>query len=576
MVETGAFGGKGGIDHSAVAENIIPSADDTYDLGSSAKRWAALYVVLALVTSLTIGGAVKLSTVGNVLFINDSTQIQGDLTINDSLFVIDGNVGIGTTNPGELLHVSGGNILLDNAQQIRMKDAGGTENNVLTLTSAEYTDELILGAGSGIDNLSLATGGIRRLFINNLGNIGIGTTSPSEILHVIGQILLDHTATESDDHGLELIIDAAGFGDVKGLFIDYITGAIVTGEDEEVILINIDQSLANGGDVVGLEILATEGGANIYGLEAGALVNPVLQLSGIFDDMDSALHNTTNVRAAFISTSTDVPIFTADNDFVTIGDASKFEEIEFLLDTTASNPGIKPTFEYSTGVNNWTEFNPTDGTNGLRNTGIIAWLDADIPLWAVGTGTEFLIRINRTQNSLQTTPIEDKVQISAITEYIWDKNGYLNIKNITTTGNVTIEKDLIVDGFIYGNGSKLTDVSGSGKSPVVVTTSYNMATASGNQNITGAGGTPTAVIGYAVVQDQIGPSVGMADASSEGGILWGTDSAEPITTFLKINLGGGNNQAGTFSSFNSDGMVISWVKSGTPTGTMAQKFMFFF
>ncbi|HEB26766.1 MAG TPA: hypothetical protein ENI05_03170 [Porticoccus sp.] len=84
-----------------------------------------------------------------------------------------GRLGIGTGSPDELLHVSGGNILLDNVRQIRIKDAGGTENNVLTLTSAAYTDELILGAGSGIDNLSLATGGIRRLFINNSGKVTI-------------------------------------------------------------------------------------------------------------------------------------------------------------------------------------------------------------------------------------------------------------------------------------------------------------------------------------------------------------------------------------------------------------------
>ena len=87
------------------------------------------------------------------------------------------SVGIGTVSPGELLHVSGGDILLDNAQQIRIKDAGGTENNVLILTSAAHTDELILGAGSGIDNLSLATGGIRRLFIDPTGKVGIGTNT---------------------------------------------------------------------------------------------------------------------------------------------------------------------------------------------------------------------------------------------------------------------------------------------------------------------------------------------------------------------------------------------------------------
>lgn len=119
--------------------------------------------------------------------------------------------------------------------------------------------------------------------------------------------------------------------------------------------------------------------------------------------------------------------------------------------------------------------------------------------------------------------------------------------------------------------------SGTTKTPVVVTATYDMTTASGNQTITGAGGTPIAVIGYGVVQDQTGPGIGMADASSDGGIRWGTDSAESVTDFLSVaTTGGGTNQTGSLSSFNSDGMVIAWVKNGSPTGTMAQTFMFFF
>ncbi len=93
-----------------------------------------------------------------------------------------GYVGIGTASPGDLLHVSGGNILLDNARQIRMKDAGGAKNNVLILTSAAHIDELILGAGSGIDNLSLCTGGTRRLFIDPTGKVGLNTVSPTGLL----------------------------------------------------------------------------------------------------------------------------------------------------------------------------------------------------------------------------------------------------------------------------------------------------------------------------------------------------------------------------------------------------------
>ena len=92
MVETSATGrvfpGFGNL-----AEDLIPSADDTYDLGSSAKQWAALWVVLAMVTSITIGGAINLSNVGGILLINSSTEINGSLTIDDNLIVL-GNLSV--------------------------------------------------------------------------------------------------------------------------------------------------------------------------------------------------------------------------------------------------------------------------------------------------------------------------------------------------------------------------------------------------------------------------------------------------------------------------------------------------
>ena len=44
---------------------------------------------------------------------------------------------------------------------------------------------------------------------------------------------VDHTATENDEHAVEIDCDAAGFGDVKALNINYVTGAISAGEDEE-------------------------------------------------------------------------------------------------------------------------------------------------------------------------------------------------------------------------------------------------------------------------------------------------------------------------------------------------------
>ena len=262
----------------------------------------------------------------------------------------------------------------------------------------------------------------------NLFNLLVNTTGKDTIN---GTLDIIYTATEADDHAFEIDVDAAGFGDVKAIDIDYITGAISLGEDEAIILINIDESLATGGDIDALEVLATEGSAEIHGMKVGALVGPIHQDSGVFGDMDSANNSGTDDLTSFLSSTSDKAIFTSDDDFVIIGDAAHFEELEILLNTTASGSGIKPTFEFSTGVTTWTFFTPVDGTNGMRNTGLIAWDDNDIPTWATGVDGEYLIKITRTQNSLGTTPIEDKFQISALTFYDWNRYGDISVRNVT-------------------------------------------------------------------------------------------------------------------------------------------------
>ena len=54
----------------------------------------------------------------------------------------DGKVGIGTSSPVDRLHISGGNILLNNALEIRTKDTGG---NIRTVLRANSSNELEYG-----------------------------------------------------------------------------------------------------------------------------------------------------------------------------------------------------------------------------------------------------------------------------------------------------------------------------------------------------------------------------------------------------------------------------------------------
>ena len=101
-----------------------------------------------------------------------------------------GNVGIGTTSPSELLHLSStgpARLLIeadtdnvtetDNAQIILKQDGGAVVGNLGYKTNTnglEITNNY--AAADGI--LTLGTSGIERMRVDYLGNVGIKTTSP--------------------------------------------------------------------------------------------------------------------------------------------------------------------------------------------------------------------------------------------------------------------------------------------------------------------------------------------------------------------------------------------------------------
>lgn len=264
-------------------------------------------------------------------------------------------------------------------------------------------------------------------------------------LHTIKQ-LLTYDAVENDEHAMEIIVDAGGFGDVKALDIDYITGAIGVGESEGIVLVNVDETLAGGGEVFAFEVLSTtEGSDQVIGLKVGIGVDPISHDSGVFVDADSILVNAVD-ETVDLSTggAGNVSIFVADNDTITVGSSTTFDEMEVILDTGASNT-VRPDFEYSTGIGTWLPFVPTDGTAGFRNTGAILWESNDLAGWLPGTGGEYLVRITRTRNTLSTIPIADKIQVASPTIYSWNKNGDVNINDLTVNnvnGNSVYGSDL--------------------------------------------------------------------------------------------------------------------------------------
>jgi hypothetical protein len=119
----------------------------------------------------------------------------------DNKLIVDGNVGIGTTNPGAKLHIAG----LSSDKAIRMGEYGTNGLSSTNFVGTHYywnTDNLQIGLrdyGSdrkdavfnieqSSDNFRFQVAGNDKVFIKGTGNVGIGTTGPGAKLEVAGQV----------------------------------------------------------------------------------------------------------------------------------------------------------------------------------------------------------------------------------------------------------------------------------------------------------------------------------------------------------------------------------------------------
>ena len=210
-----------------------------------------------------------------------------------------GNVGIGTTSPGQKLTVNG--------------DVGVTTSNQLFVNDiAAYAGDMIIGP-IGASELKFRTAGSERMLIDSSGNVGIGTTSPIVNLEIRGTVNTDDCKiylTENNTYGAYFKYD----GDLNRGYIGGITSTttenavlswsrdgselklVTSGSTAVTIDSNRDVTFAE--DIIIKEaLLSNQKNTDVSGLE---LVANVLIASYTAAFFDFVIKKGTNVRSGTV------------------------------------------------------------------------------------------------------------------------------------------------------------------------------------------------------------------------------------------------------------------------------------
>lgn len=185
--------------------------------------YLVLFVILIAVGVGTASALITITLAGNVIITDDLTVDTNTLFVDSS----ENNVGIGTITPTEKLDVNGnvaidGSLDVSNAPIINHRTGGNTANLVIERDGGPSVDETQFVLSHRTSDTDLWLYGFDgttfknfigfdfpnyRITIPSTGNtlvvdgangkVGIGTTTPEEKLHVIGDVNVDGNVTIS-------------------------------------------------------------------------------------------------------------------------------------------------------------------------------------------------------------------------------------------------------------------------------------------------------------------------------------------------------------------------------------------
>ena len=161
-----------------------------------------------VLTGNSLGSGITSSSLTSVGTLG-SLNVSGNLTVDtNTLFVDSVNdfVGIGSISPTEKLDINGNLRIRGNRVWCGISGSEIWFGMNGTATEGSRLGIAIRGTSTGsVDLVTLRTNGTNRLTILENGNIGIGTTNPTDILHVNGRVKFETNNSDSTDNTSALL-----------------------------------------------------------------------------------------------------------------------------------------------------------------------------------------------------------------------------------------------------------------------------------------------------------------------------------------------------------------------------------
>lgn len=255
-------------------ENDVVSAQVRWHGGSD---YLGLYVNgndrLVANTSGNVG--VGLSNPGTRLGVSGGVGIGNTYATNSiagNNLAVQGNIGIGTTGPAENLHVySGGTVArarVESDASGATVDADAASNNDPAFRLLEAGSMLAMTRWDGSSNyMSLYVNGSDRISIESGGNVGVGTTDPGTKLGVAGGVGIGTTyATNSIASNNLAVQGSVGIGVTGPTEALEVDGSILL-KDGETRKISVEPDSASNGEA----LMVNAGDATAAAMSGGDL-----------------------------------------------------------------------------------------------------------------------------------------------------------------------------------------------------------------------------------------------------------------------------------------------------------------